>query len=267
MTSRLVKAAQELARTNPEFRAALMRELQAANGGAKIAKNSLQCDMEKGCTNEVTHQDSKGWLYCTPHAEKRAKGNGPRVRKLRPAEIKAMESKEAELASSKKAQGSQKVAQTSKPLYDHSSPETAYVVEDYPYGFKLRTSIRYWLESSPGKGFRFVSQTKDPRTGRWNNPKKSTYMMLGGNMFLDSKGHVGWKGLSQYSDANEVAEFVKEFPRTDSPMLKKWIKAKIQLYEDMISGKRKWTINGVAKEPSEDEIGRWRKELEIWQGM
>jgi hypothetical protein len=31
-------------------------------------------------------------------------------------------------------------------LTDHTSPETAYLVEDYPYGFRLRCQIRYWLE-------------------------------------------------------------------------------------------------------------------------
>ena len=28
------------------------------------------------------------------------------------------------------------------PLYGHTSPETAYVVADYPYGYRERTTIR-----------------------------------------------------------------------------------------------------------------------------
>jgi hypothetical protein len=28
-------------------------------------------------------------------------------------------------------------------LPDHTTPETAYVVDDYPYGFTLRCKIRY----------------------------------------------------------------------------------------------------------------------------
>jgi hypothetical protein len=44
-------------------------------------------------------------------------------------------------------------------LFGHTSPETAYVVEDYPYGFRLRCKIRYWLEFKAKKGFRLVSQT------------------------------------------------------------------------------------------------------------
>ncbi len=35
-----------------------------------------------------------------------------------------------------------------KILNGHISPETAYVVEDYPYGYTLRCTIRYWLETA-----------------------------------------------------------------------------------------------------------------------
>src|SRR5215475_9411123 len=86
-------------------------------------------------------------------------------------------------------------------LKGHTSPETAYLVDDYPYGYTLRCKIRYWLEFKPGKGFRFVSQTTNPKKGHvWNKPKASTYCRFGGCMFLDEKGHVHWAGLSEYSD-------------------------------------------------------------------
>ena len=62
------------------------------------------------------------------------------------------------------------------PLYGHTSEATAYVVADYPYGFRERTQIRYWLEHKPKKGWRFVSQTLNPKTSRWNKPKASTYV-------------------------------------------------------------------------------------------
>ena len=60
-----------------------------------------------------------------------------------------------------------------KPLYGHDKMDNACVVDDYPYG-SLRTKIRFWLEKSPSKGFRFVSQTLNPKTGKWNAPKPST---------------------------------------------------------------------------------------------
>ena len=72
-------------------------------------------------------------------------------------------------------------------LHNHVSPETAYVVSDYPYGFTLRCQIRYWLEHSPRHGFRLMSQTSNPKKPGlvWNKPKGSTYCRFGGAMFLD----------------------------------------------------------------------------------
>ncbi len=150
------------------------------------------------------------------------------------------------------------------PLYGHDSPANSYVVDDYPYGFKLRTQIRYWLEKKAGKGFRFMSMTRNPKTGGWNNPKGSTYMRFGGVMFLDEKKHVQWEGLSEYSDASKVLNFVQEYPKADFSLIKPFAKAKIKFLFEMIEGKRYMTINGVKQVPTEDDIGRWNDEVEQW---
>ena len=100
-----------------------------------------------------------------------------------------------------------------KLLSGHISPETAYVVEDYPYGFRLRCKIRYWIEFKPKKGFRFLSQTTNPkRPGEvWNKPKASTYSMFGGAMYLDeSTGYVQFAGLNEYSDGAEAKAWAKK---------------------------------------------------------
>lgn len=96
---------------------------------------------------------------------------------------------------------------TLKVLSGHTSPETAYVVDDYPYGFRLRCKIRYWLEHDLKRGFRFCSQTTNPKVEgeRWNAPKKSTYTMLA-IMGLNDEGHVTWTGCSIY-DFDKVAAF------------------------------------------------------------
>src|SRR3990170_1289756 len=75
-----------------------------------------------------------------------------------------------------------------RALYGHTSEATAYLVADYPYGFRERTQIRYWLEGKPKKGWRFMSQTLNPKTSRWNKPKASTYTEWGAAMYLDDKG-------------------------------------------------------------------------------
>ncbi len=103
-------------------------------------------------------------------------------------------------------------------LSGHMSPETAYVVDDYPYGFRLRCKIRYWLEHHPKRGTRMWSQTTNPkRPGvevvnnfgqtvliqTWNKPKASTYCYLAGCMYLDEENRVQWTGLDEYSNVEE----------------------------------------------------------------
>jgi len=91
-------------------------------------------------------------------------------------------------------------------LQGHTTAETAYVVDDYPYGFRLRCKIRYWLEYAPKKGFRLCSQTTNPKLAyeKWNAPKKSTYLLLA-VMGLDEEGHVSWTGVSPYEYSKLVA--------------------------------------------------------------
>jgi hypothetical protein len=120
-----------------------------------------------------------------------------------------------------------------KILVGHTSPETAYVVDDYPYGFRLRCKIRYWLEYKAKKGFRLVSQTTNPkRPGEvWNKPKASTYCKFGGCMFLNEEGHVNWAGLSEYSNGQEAKNFADKYgegvPEAGRALLNKWVAAKL----------------------------------------
>lgn len=81
-------------------------------------------------------------------------------------------------------------AQVRRVLSGHVSPETAYVVHDYPYGGH-RCSVRYWIENHPKRGNRWVAQTTTPKAGNvWNKPQVSTYMERGGAMYLDENNHV-----------------------------------------------------------------------------
>lgn len=95
-----------------------------------------------------------------------------------------------------------------KTLFGHTSPETAYVVDDYPYGFRLRCKIRYWLEHRAKHGFRFVSQTTNPKKPGevWNKPSAGTYTPLA-VMITDDIGHVRSIGLSLY-DLEHLEGFV-----------------------------------------------------------
>lgn len=81
-----------------------------------------------------------------------------------------------------------------KQLIGHNSQETAYVVSDYPYGFRLRTQIRYWIETKKGFGQRFCHQTMNPKNGKWNKPKCGIYN-LAVALVLEDNGYVGHAAL------------------------------------------------------------------------
>jgi hypothetical protein len=127
-------------------------------------------------------------------------------------------------------------------LKGHTSKETAYVVNDYPYGFRLRCKIRYWLEFNQKRGVRFVSQTTNPKKAGevWNKEKASTYCYISGAMFLDEENHVTWNGLSEYGDLKEAMEFKEKYfdgvPEEGKQRLLDWIETKRRYEEKRDSG-------------------------------
>lgn len=84
-------------------------------------------------------------------------------------------------------------------------------VSNYPYGFKLKTDATFSIEFDKKKGFRSVFQTIDPRNGRTNKPKKSTYSQLV-CQYKDENGHIKTLGFNIYGfeDVNKVAKFVAD---------------------------------------------------------
>jgi hypothetical protein len=159
-------------------------------------------------------------------------------------------------------------ASSKKPLYGHTSPETAYVVDDYPYGFRLRCKIRYWVEFKAGKGYRFCSQTTNPKIADrevWNKPKASTYALVAACMFLDSSDHVEWSALTEYSEAEKCLEFLSDFPQYgDLKRLGDWAANKLGYVYKMYTGKAFHTINDVRQGISDADRGRYRAEAKVW---
>jgi len=134
-----------------------------------------------------------------------------------------------------------------KVLSGHTSPDTAYLVDDYPYGFRLRCRIRYWLEYKAGKGFRFVSQTSNPKRGHaWNKPKASTYCRFGGAMYLNDDGHVTWTGLTEYDDVHKLVKWREDFgvamPVEGQEVLSDWIRRKLVFEQAKSEGLVKMTV-------------------------
>jgi len=64
-----------------------------------------------------------------------------------------------------------------KYLHGHTSFDTAYIVENWPWGYKLRTTKYFWIEKND-RGMRLVTQTINPKNGKICAPKKSTYSVF-----------------------------------------------------------------------------------------
>lgn len=90
---------------------------------------------------------------------------------------------------------------------------------DYPYG-RLKCEISFKVEFKKGKGFRFVTQTVNPKTGRINAPKKSTYSDFM-YQYIGEDGHnkvytlrfssyESIEKLIKFLDVNTDAEFTNE---------------------------------------------------------
>ena len=62
-------------------------------------------------------------------------------------------------------------------------------VDNYPYGFKLKTTLFHELEFNAKKGYRVVTTTINPKTDKLNKPKKSTYSPLIVR-FYNEDGHI-----------------------------------------------------------------------------
>lgn len=149
-------------------------------------------------------------------------------------------------------------------LSGHTTPETAYLVTDYPYGFRERTSIRYWLETTK-HGTRLVSQTMHPRSGAWNKPKASTYCAFGGVMYLDEKKHVSWEGLSEGSGAPRVRKFIAEHPEAIAGDLRGYILFHVKYSSAWAQGRIVMHVNGVPQETSAADRERSQAEADAWK--
>ena len=152
-----------------------------------------------------------------------------------------------------------------KALYGHNSFETAYCVDDYPYG-SLRTKMYFWLETKAKKGVRLVTQSLNPKTGRMNKPHAGTYVKIAGNLYLDENNHCQWSAVSEYTDEKQVLEFIKNFPQNEHMAdIKVWCLMKYKYHRTCVERKSSmFTINGVEQMLSEPEIEKYATEMKVW---
>ena len=160
------------------------------------------------------------------------------------------------------------------PLHGHVSPETAYLVSDYPYGFRLRCRCRYWIETHPKRGSRLVTQTSDPKREAvvlghevWNRPKTATYHRIAAGLYLDHEGHVACYGLSEYDEDGVALRFAERYPEHRVTVLA-WAlgKASLASYQrtEAEAGRSCWTINGAPRPLDPGDVDRYRAEVDGW---
>lgn len=88
-------------------------------------------------------------------------------------------------------------------------------VKNYPYG-RLRTSAFFSIEFDRKKGFRSVFQTINPKTGRLNAEKKSTYSRFAYLFIEEGTGHIknGGYSINGNEAVNAVFTFLHEHKAT-----------------------------------------------------
>lgn len=150
-------------------------------------------------------------------------------------------------------------------IYGHTSEETAYLIEDYPYG-RLRCQRKVWLESDPKRGVRFVAQTNNPKNGRWNKPHKSTYADIAGCLYLDAEKHVQWAAIGFYSKPEEALAFAQDFGKNavGADQLLHYAMKRARVSQALADGKAHFTINNEKQERSETDKSRDAQESQVW---
>jgi len=141
----------------------------------------------------------------------------------------------------------------------HTSFESAYIVDSYPYGFREKTEARFWIESNK-KGQRMIFQTLNPKTKQYNKPKAGNYYLVG-VLYVDENNHVHFNGLSEYHPS-ESGNFLEKYNGGFLPYYegKLWIYKALFEAQD-ITGKT--IYNGdrvIVWEKAKELLKAWGKE-------
>lgn len=139
-------------------------------------------------------------------------------------------------------------------IFNHTSRETAFEVKEYPYG-RLRTSMFYWIETIAKKGDRLVQMTINPKNGRENAPKKSTFSNLM-VLFINSENdHIQVDSLGIYAKPEQLASFAEKvgIENLNAEQIKQWR----QLNGEVIKPK-----DGITGDDLKDFKVKWEKDSE-----
>lgn len=96
-------------------------------------------------------------------------------------------------------------------MMKYTNPRKNLLIKDWPYGSK-KTDCMFEVEETKGKQ-RAVKTTRNPKTGRWNKPKKLTYAQK--VLFVDGSDgktyimqSVGWAISVMQSNMKLQQEYI-----------------------------------------------------------
>ena len=94
-----------------------------------------------------------------------------------------------------------------KYIYNKTSEENSVMVDNYPWGFRLKTKRRTWIETNKTQGDRLCFCTLNPKTDKWCAVKKATYNAVE-VLFIDENEHIKSDGIYKYGVNDEK---IKDF--------------------------------------------------------
>ena len=94
-----------------------------------------------------------------------------------------------------------------KYIYDKNSFNNSLEVSNYPWGFRLKTKRKTWIETNKNQGDRVCYSTLNPKTDKWCAVKKSTYGAVY-VLYFDENQHIKSLGVSKCAYAKELEEFM-----------------------------------------------------------
>jgi hypothetical protein len=108
-----------------------------------------------------------------------------------------------------------------KYIYNKDSFENAVEVNNYPWGFRLKTKRRTWIETDKNKGDRVCFCTLNPKTNKWCAVKKSTYNAVD-VLLIDENEHIKSIGVWKYGTSEKDLEnFISKIDYNSLSLLQK----------------------------------------------
>ena len=107
-----------------------------------------------------------------------------------------------------------------KYIYNKDSFDNAIEVNNYPWGFRLKTKRRTWIETDKNKGDRVCFCTLNPKTNKWCAVKKSTYNAVD-VLLIDENEHIKSIGLWKSASKEDLENFISKIDYNSLSLLQK----------------------------------------------